>query len=135
MQEHYDLRGVKGRTGTVTVRKAKYDMLSIQNDVGGHSDLPDGQYRVRVVKGWFDYESGKHYICELMDEKDVETARKIGTTGHTAGHFRLQFPTQPHLAEGAEKAAREFNPRIVYVSQFNFKMDRRVKAQKPTKVS
>jgi hypothetical protein len=121
MIEHYDLRGVKGRTGTVTVENRKLETLSIQNDMGGHSNLPDGQYRVRVVKGWFDYESGKHYICELLEEKDIETARKVGTTGHPP--------------EKARKDAKPFDPKTVYVSQFNFKMDPRPRKQKTEKAS
>src|SRR3546814_17223342 len=33
--------------------------VSITNDVGGHSPLPEGRYMLRITMAWDDYETGR----------------------------------------------------------------------------
>jgi hypothetical protein len=85
--------------------------VSVTNDVGGTSALPVGRYAVRITKGWDDYETGRRLIGELLDPKDIETARKAGTTGRTPEEY-VKYGAD-HV-EKAKKAAADFNPKIVY---------------------
>lgn len=68
----------KGDVVTV-VAVRPYD-LCVDNDLGGTTELPAGRYRVRLEKSWHDYEIGGRCIGILLDQKDIETSRKIGTT-------------------------------------------------------
>ncbi len=67
------------------------------NDVGGTSALPAGRYRVQVDRSWDDYETGVRVVGTLLDEADIETAIKTGTTGHatTTDPYR---PTKAYFA-------------------------------------
>jgi hypothetical protein len=94
--------------------------VTVQNDVGGHSALPPGRYRVQITKTFEDYETGRVLHGELQEERDVAAARRSGTTGFTPDHYRRKAPT---LAAAVEKAAREFNPRVVYFSEHNCEPD------------
>lgn len=119
--EHCDLPRARGRIGTATAKVGGFGHeVMVTNDVGGGSFLPPGKYRIRVIKGWYDYENGKNYKCQLIHDADVEKARKAGTTGHAG-------PTETDSEERnakLTKAAKEFDPHTVYVSEFEFKMDR-----------
>jgi hypothetical protein len=60
----------------------------LANDVGGHTDLPPGAYRVRIVKLWDDDETGTRCIGKLLDPADIEKARTAGTTGFNPEDYR-----------------------------------------------
>ena len=50
--------------------------VQISNDLGGTSELPDGRYKVGLVT-----RSGRGLKGVLVEGKDLEVARKAGTTG------------------------------------------------------
>ncbi len=54
------------------------------NDVGGTVEMPKGRYRVKIVKEFDDYETGHVMHGILLDKKDIETARKVGTTVYSS---------------------------------------------------
>jgi hypothetical protein len=93
-----------GTTGTVRCYKKILNSVSITNDVGGTSELPVGNYRVKVTKAWGDYEIGGRGIGVLLNEKDIKKSRKAGTT------------------PWKEKKG-EFDPSIVYFSLNDFTAD------------
>lgn len=97
----------KGTIVTV-VAKRPYD-LCISNDLGGTQEMPAGRYRVRLEKSWDDYEIGGRCIGFLVDAKDIETARKVGTTGYTEADLVKKYPKyQP------EKNPKPFQPERVF---------------------
>jgi len=85
--------------------------ISIINDAGGTTDLPPGTYRVRLLEHWYDDETGIRCIGELLDERDIETARRAGTTGYKPEDY-LKYSRA--MFEKTRKAAETFDPRRVY---------------------
>jgi len=79
--------------------------LYFSDDVGGTARLPAGRYRVRVAPGFRDYEGGTRMMGELLDEADVEVARKLGITGYVAEAEALAYnPTRVYFG------AQQFTP-------------------------
>lgn len=70
-------------TGTVTAEDGPLGGLYFTNDVSGTSKLPRGRYRVHLTREWDDYETGQRMVGILLDDEDLETARRIGTTGYS----------------------------------------------------
>lgn len=95
--------------------------VSVTNDVGGHSSLPLGRYPVRITKTWDDYETGRRMIGELMFPKDIETARKAGTTGYTPEHYAKKCNAE--FVENVKKALAAFDPKTVYFHGDDFTTD------------
>lgn len=95
-------------TGTVTCKRSFSDSgisnVMIQNEVGGSSWLPPGRYRVRVVHGFDDYETGRQLHGVLLDAQDVATARNVGTS---------KYPSTPKI--------EKFDPGKVYFNADDFK--------------
>lgn len=91
--------------------------VTIKNDIGGSGKLPKGRYLVRIVKEWDDDETGQVLHGVLLDEKDIEKARKAGTTPWTAEHYRREYPKNPKLCEEVAQAKKTFNPKVVYFSE------------------
>jgi hypothetical protein len=54
--------------------------VCINNDQGGTEFLPVGTYLVKVTDTWHDYEIGSRAKGVLVNEKDIEVSRKVGTT-------------------------------------------------------
>lgn len=52
--------------------------VSIHNNVGGTTFLPKGLYKVKVLGGFNDYETGRIIHGRLVDPEQVEIARKAG---------------------------------------------------------
>ncbi len=104
-------------TGIVRSRLGTTSRLSILNDVGGTAELPTGNYRVRLLTSWYDYETGTRCIGELIDLKDIATALEVGTTGYTPEDYRKYG--EEHL-ERTFKAAHEFDPGRVYFHEDDF---------------
>lgn len=98
--------------------------VSVKNDVGGHSNLPEGRYLVRITKAWEDYETGRRLIGELMFQKDIETSRKAGTTGRAADEYAKYGSAH---VEQVKKAAAEFDPKTVYFHGDDFTTDPKTK--------
>ena len=121
-----------GLVGFVTCGKRLSDITDVMilNDVGGSNWLPPGRYRVRVTHGFHDYETGDRLHGELLDEKDVKLARKIGTTGHAkeAKGARLGLDL-------IDPDQRKFNPRKVYFPAKAFEPEHAVKEFKVAAVS
>jgi hypothetical protein len=104
-------------TGTVQCREGTTRTLTILNDVGGSEQLPTGNYRVRLITSWFDYETGVRCIGELIDLEDIETALQTGTTGFTPEDYR-QYGEEHY--ERTRMAVHEFDPGRVYFSEDDF---------------
>lgn len=123
-----------GLLGYVTCEKSFKDSdisdIMIFNDVGGSSFLPPGRYKVRVVHGFDDYETGVRLHGELLDEKDIEIARKAGTTGY-AGKVK---GARSGL-ELIDRDQKKFNPKKVYFSGRDFEPERTAKEFKVASVS
>lgn len=82
---------VKKGTIVTVIAKRAYD-ICINNDLGGTQELPPGRYRVKLEKSWDDYEIGGRCIGTLVDKKDIEIARKAGTTGFTHEDIKKESP-------------------------------------------
>ena len=85
--------------------------LSITNDVGGTTHLPVGQYRVRLLRSWYDYETGIRCIGRLLDPDNIAIARRTGTTGFRPDDYSKYG--RRHY-ERTRVAAREYDPARVY---------------------
>lgn len=59
-----------------------FNAVRFNNDVGGTYELPPGRYRVALLRSFEDYETGTRMVGILLDEADIETATKVGTTGY-----------------------------------------------------
>lgn len=92
--------------------------LSVTNDVGGTTTV-QGRFLVSVLSSWNDYENGRHYKCKLVNPNDVANVRTKATTGFTPDSYKQYIKVNPDLYYGALKAQKEFDPSIVYVSQFD----------------
>ena len=114
---------MRNKTGVVRCHKQILNSVSIKNDVGGTSEIPVGNYRVRVTKSWGDSEIGGRCIGVLLDPKDVAKARKAGTTGHKPADYLKYRETNPQLYKDALKAAANFDPSIVYFATSDFTPD------------
>jgi hypothetical protein len=95
--------------------------VSIINDVGGTSTLPAGDYPVRLLRSWYDEETGVRWLGNLLDAADIETARRAGTTGLTPKDYRATDGARHYNRVLA--AAREFDPGRVYFSDWDFTPD------------
>lgn len=104
--------------------------VTMVNDVGGTDFLPHGSYRVRIVKGWDDYETGRRLVGELLDPSDVETARKVGTTGFTPESFAERYGRNAGIGPDVRRAAKAFNPKRVYFSGSNWMSEAELVAEK-----
>ncbi len=71
-----------GSIGYVTTDGSLGNWLCFTNDAGGTSELPAGTYRVCVTRSFYDYEVGTRVIGTLVDDEDLATARRAGTTGY-----------------------------------------------------
>jgi hypothetical protein len=107
-------------TGVVRCYQDISTSVHITNNVGGTAYLPVGYYRVRLLESWYDDETGMRCIGELLDPKDIETARKAGTTRFTPEDYRKYG--QKRYEETA-KAAREFNPARIHFYRDDFTAD------------
>jgi hypothetical protein len=83
------MTGLAGTIGLVrcVTRLGEITSVSILNDRGGTSWLPEGFYVVRITRAWHDYEIGWRCWGDLLSPADVELSRQAGVTGHP--------PTQP----------------------------------------
>lgn len=122
-----------GLLGYVTCVNRLSDITNIMiiNDVGGSSFLPPGRYKVRVVHGFDDDETGLRLHGELMDEKDVKVARKAGTTGYAKKAGKI---ARVGLAL-IDRDQKEYNPKKVYFSGRDFEPERTAKEFKVASVS
>jgi hypothetical protein len=66
--------------------------VGIINDAGGSGWMPVGRYRIEVTRTWNDYEIGLRGEGTLLDEADIEIARKAGETGHPQSEFDTGDP-------------------------------------------
>lgn len=94
---------------------AKPGPVTITNDVGGTTPLPAGDYKVKLIGGFNDEETGRIFHARLVDPAQVEIARKAGQV-HQPGW------KTPRLPDGAVKHAldslRVFDPSFVIFSEF-----------------
>lgn len=115
-------RNAKGVIGTVRCRTTipGHTTLSILNDVGGTTSLPVGRYRVRLLLGWLDDETGARCIGALLDPVDIATARSVGTTGFRPDDERRYGRERDARTR---QAAAEFNPARVFFALDDFTPD------------
>lgn len=87
--------------------------VSIHNDVGG-TELVQGPFHVKVIREWGDYETGGHLEGRLFREEDIAKTFETGTTG-----VKLSaYPKESELYKEAKEARDNFDPSIVFVSEF-----------------
>lgn len=67
---------------TITVKAKREFDVCFNNDVGGTESIKTGTFRVRVTKQWHDYETGWRFVGVLLDKKDLDRFKKVGTTGY-----------------------------------------------------
>ena len=96
-----------------------FSKVTITNDVGGTTALPEGRYEVEVGKGWDDYETGAHFKGKLVKKADIAVARKAGTTGYKPEHYAERYGESSEVARRAAEAAKTFDPKTVYASEFD----------------
>lgn len=63
----------------ITVRAKSYDVVT-RNDIGGTIAVPEGLYCVRIVREWYDYETGQHYAAMLTDQADLNRICSVTKT-------------------------------------------------------
>ncbi len=89
---------------------------------GGTYQLQGGPFEVEITKMWWDYETGWRYHGKLTNSEQIEASRVLGTSEYDAEHYRKRYPKMPYLAERAEKAAKEFDPSRVFISEHDLKV-------------
>lgn len=85
-------------------------VVSFSNDVGGTAVLPEGRYRVTIIHGFTDEETGRVLHGRLMDPKQIEVARQAGRV-HQEGWKVAKLP-DGH-AKTAIETRRVFDPSLV----------------------
>ena len=73
--------------------------------------------RVEVISGAYDYETGYNYKAKVIDDEVIDEFKKIGTTGYVPEDYKKYKNTS--LYEETKKAAENFDPSIVYFSEFD----------------
>ena len=53
-------------------------IVSINNNVGGTTELPEGRYRVEIIREFYDYEVGVRLHGRLLDAEQIASSRKTG---------------------------------------------------------
>lgn len=96
------------KSGTIGILKGT---TCISNDAGGTTILPDKPRRVKLTSYFYDYETGNRANGILLDESDIEEARKEGTTGHTPEYYK-QYSVESY--EKSKQAFETFNPAKVF---------------------
>ena len=91
--------------------------IAIRNDVGGTS-LARGDFRVSVNRVWHDYETGWKAEGRLTREGDIKSAREAGITGCKPQDYAKY---SPGMQKDVYKAAQEFDPARVFISEFSIK--------------
>lgn len=103
------------KTGDIVVVR----QISFDNNVGG-TEVLNGKFRVQLANnGVKDYETGRNFLGQLIDEKDIEKARKQGTTKFTPAHYANLYGKESQIYIDTLKAAMRFNPARVYISEFD----------------
>lgn len=104
--------------GDLNTRPMPLRTMSFTNNVGGTEHLPKGRYLVRLNdRGFHDYETGAVLHGNLVDEKDIETARRIGTSEYGSEYWKEQVEAgEPHAQDHYDrtlKAEQNFDPSYV----------------------
>lgn len=85
-------------------------VVSFNNNVGGTNELPAGRYRVRVIGGFDDDETGRVIHARIVDPAQVEIARKAGSVHQP--DWKIPRLPDGH-AETAFDTYRVFDPSFV----------------------
>lgn len=97
-----------------TVVKVKHP--SIQNQLGGTTYI-NITVKARITEKWYDYETGYRFIGELINKRDINTARQAGITLYKPDDYK-DYPNK-ELYTSALEAYNNYNPKIVYFSEFD----------------
>lgn len=84
-----------------------------------HTNYPcvDLPIEVEVISGFYDYETGFRYKGKIINEELINEFKKIGTTGFTPDDYKKY--ENKSLYEDAKKASENYDPSIVYFSEFD----------------
>jgi len=94
--------------------------LSITNNNGGTTFLPEGRYLVELVYGFEDEETGTVRHGRLLREEDIQVARKVGTCEYDSEYWRKRVEgpdAKPHDRDHLRRvleAEKNFDPSYVY---------------------
>lgn len=117
--------------GTTTIRNSSYKSeidgmnLTVENPDGtiehttleSHDKLTDLPIEIEVIDGFYDYETGYRYKGKIMNEKLLEEFNNFGTTGFKPDDYKKY--KNKSIYEDALKASKNYNPAIVYFSEFD----------------
>ncbi len=99
----------------------KVSEFAISNDIGGTTYIDNiGTVEARIIKVWYDYETGTHAKAELLDKKIIEKVNELGTTGYTPEHFKND---REEIYKSVLKGRELYNPSIISISEFNVEDD------------
>ena len=84
-----------------------------------HTNYPcvDSPIEVEVISGFYDYETGFRYKGKVINDDLIDEFKKLGTTGYTPDDYK-KYEIKS-LYEDAKKAAENYDPSIVYFSEFD----------------
>ena len=85
-------------------------IVSFSNNVGGTSELPEGRYRVELIGGFDDWETGRVLHGRLIDPEQIEIARQAGQVWQEG----WKIPRLPDgRAETAMETPKVYDPTLV----------------------
>lgn len=90
-----------------------HEDISFTNSSGGTEMLPDGAYVVRLNnRGFYDYETGAVLHGNLLLEKDIEVARRVGT--HNGSSFWKE-----QMEKGVKNAEKHYRSTLEAEAKFD----------------
>jgi hypothetical protein len=106
--------------------------LSCTNDLGGTTSLRSlPACDVRIIRGFWDYETGWIFHGQLLEPAMVELARRESTTGLSYDHYRARYPEAADLHDRVRTGAANFDPSLVYFSEFDLETPGAESAARP----
>lgn len=92
----------------------KVEYATIANQVGKITWV-DAIVQVKITKITFDAETGHHYMGELLLDSDVQLCNEAGQSEFLPEHYKRYGDK---MYQEVLKAYEEYNPKIVYFSDF-----------------
>lgn len=129
--EVYSCSVINDVGGTTMIRNSNFKSevdgmnLTIENPDGTieHTTLESSDkltnfpIEIEVINSWYDYETGYRYKGKITDKKLQKEFEKFGTTGFKPDDYKKY--ENKTLYEDALKASQNYDPSIVYFSEFD----------------
>lgn len=117
--------------GTTTIRNFSYKdeiegmNLTVENPDGtiehttleSHDKLVNLPIEIEVIDGFYDYETGYRYKGKINDKKLLKEFNNFGITGFKPDDYKKY--KDKSIYEDALKASENYDPSIVYFSEFD----------------